>query len=423
MRRAVIPMSLMSVLWIALAFSTGARDKGTVKSLNNLAGDVKLATAGGATIASNGIDTITITAGQPGGNSLDEAYDKGGPGGGRIITADAGPVVVGGPDGLLVSGHVGIGKTTPAAPLHIQGGQAFERLVSSNSGNGSVLELWNSEAPPGPFREDTLGAVNFGTGSATRGQIAYYRRGLSSASGLAFRAGGATWMEIHEDGTLNMSGTILSGPIEATASTGNTIAGETSGGYGIVGQSTGSGWGGLFQYGTDGNNAAYLGGNGTAAAFYGPVNVNGQATVSVLEITGGSDLSEPFAMSSQRIPEGSVVIIDSEHQGELALSDTEYDTRVAGVVSGANGIKPGISMRQDSALPGGQNVALSGRVYALADARYGAIHPGDLLTASNTPGRCMKVADHRRAEGAILGKAMSKLEQGPGMVLMLVSLQ
>jgi hypothetical protein len=35
----------------------------------------------------------------------------------------------------------------------------------------------------------------------------------------------------------------------------------------------------------------------------------------------------------------------------------------------------------------------------------------------------MKVTDHDRARGAIIGKAMSSLEKGKGMVLVLVSLQ
>ena len=38
----------------------------------------------------------------------------------------------------------------------------------------------------------------------------------------------------------------------------------------------------------------------------------------------------------------------------------------------------------------------TGRVYCLADARFGAIKPGDLLTTSGTPGHAMKVADHDR---------------------------
>jgi hypothetical protein len=74
-------------------------------------------------------------------------------------------------------------------------------------------------------------------------------------------------------------------------------------------------------------------------------------------------------------------------------------------------------------LESGQNVALSGRVYVLADAAHGAIRPGDLLTTSDTPGHAMKVVNHMQSQGAILGKAMSGLKNGKGMVLVLVTLQ
>ena len=92
-------------------------------------------------------------------------------------------------------------------------------------------------------------------------------------------------------------------------------------------------------------------------------------------------------------------------------------------VSGANGVKPGITLHQEGALEGGQNVALSGRVYVLADASNGPIKPGDLLTTSNLAGHAMKVTNHAGAQGAILGKAMGSLQNGSGMVLVLVSLQ
>ena len=65
----------------------------------------------------------------------------------------------------------------------------------------------------------------------------------------------------------------------------------------------------------------------------------------------------------------------------------------------------------------------SGRVYPLADASLGAIKPGDLLTSSATPGHCMKASDRTHSQGAIIGKAMSGLTDGKGMVLVLVSLQ
>jgi hypothetical protein len=153
------------------------------------------------------------------------------------------------------------------------------------------------------------------------------------------------------------------------------------------------------------------------------IDTFGVVGVDVLQIRGGADIAEPFKMSSSEIPKGAVVVIDELNPGHLKMSTTAYDTRVAGVVSGANGIKPGISLHQEGALEGGENVALSGRVYVQTDASMGAVKPGDLLTTSETPGHAMKVADHARAQGAILGKAMSSLEEGKGMVLVLVTLQ
>lgn len=148
----------------------------------------------------------------------------------------------------------------------------------------------------------------------------------------------------------------------------------------------------------------------------------GEVFVNVLNIIGGSDLAEPFAMPDAT-PKGAVMVIDDAHPGQLQLSSTAYDTRVAGVVSGANGVEPGLKLQQQGTLDQGQPVALNGRVYALADASFGPIKPGDLLTTSDTPGYAMRVTDHARAQGAVLGKAMSSLKAGRGYVLVLVSLQ
>jgi len=150
--------------------------------------------------------------------------------------------------------------------------------------------------------------------------------------------------------------------------------------------------------------------------------VGGTMSCRVLTIRGGADVAEPFAMPEE-IAKGSVVVIDDAHPGQLKLSAEAYDTRVAGIVSGANGINPGIALHQEGVVEGGQNVALSGRVYVQADAAFGAIKPGDLLTTSDTPGHAMKVTEPGKAQGAILGKAMSELKAGKGMVLVLVTLQ
>jgi hypothetical protein len=153
------------------------------------------------------------------------------------------------------------------------------------------------------------------------------------------------------------------------------------------------------------------------------VGSDGVTTVGVLTITGGADVAEPFNITGRDIPKGALVVIDEENPGRLKMSERAYDTRVAGIVSGANGVNPGLTLRQSGSLEDGRNVALSGRVYALADGTKAPIKPGDLLTTSNVPGHAMKAADPARAQGAIIGKAMSPLNEGRGMVLVLVSLQ
>ena len=159
--------------------------------------------------------------------------------------------------------------------------------------------------------------------------------------------------------------------------------------------------------------------------YNGNVWVSNNLSTATLTIRGGSDLAEPFkiTLGKDEAPQGSVMVIDEENPGRLKLSSQPYDTRVAGVLSGANGVNPGIQMQQQGLLEGDKNVALTGRVYVLADASTGAIKPGDLLTTSATPGHAMKVKNHAKAQGAILGKAMSGLQQGKGMVLVLVTLQ
>ena len=57
------------------------------------------------------------------------------------------------------------------------------------------------------------------------------------------------------------------------------------------------------------------------------------------------------------------------------------------------------------------------------DADQGAVEVGDLLTTSPTPGHAMRVSDRDAASGAIIGKAMTGLDSGRGLVLVLVGLQ
>ena len=157
------------------------------------------------------------------------------------------------------------------------------------------------------------------------------------------------------------------------------------------------------------------------------LHVDGTTMTDVLVIAGGADIAEPFnvaATNSMEAVPGTVVSIDANSPGNLKVSLKAHDKAVAGIVSGAGDIQPGMVMGQDGSIADGETpVALSGRVFCKVDASYGAIQPGDLLTTSDTPGHAMKVKNHEAAQGAIIGKAMTALEEGTGLVLVLVSLQ
>jgi hypothetical protein len=119
-----------------------------------------------------------------------------------------------------------------------------------------------------------------------------------------------------------------------------------------------------------------------------------------------------------------VVSIDPQNPGGLVVSNKAYDRRVACIISGAGGIQPGMLMSQSGSIAGGEHpVALTGRVYCWADASNSPIEPGDMLTTSTTSGYAMKVKDYTKAQGAAIGKAMTSLRDGKGLVLVLVMLQ
>lgn len=155
----------------------------------------------------------------------------------------------------------------------------------------------------------------------------------------------------------------------------------------------------------------------------------GSPTVSVpiLEITGGSDIAEPYTIASaagtEPVP-GMIVSIDPDRVGQMRVCTKAYDTSVAGIISGANGVGVGLTLTQrGSVADGTMPVANVGRVWCYVDADAGgAVRPGDLLTSSPTPGHAMK-ADIAKAGGAVVGKAMSSLESGRGFVLVLVGLK
>jgi hypothetical protein len=206
----------------------------------------------------------------------------------------------------------------------------------------------------------------------------------------------------------------------------DAVVGETRSNVhaGVAGHSLTSS--GIGVYGSGGQYAGYFEG---AVHVHGDHYCTGQLTVNkdvlvtgdVILVNSSGDVAEDFdvADGSAHVEPGTVLVIGSN--GKLCASTDPYDTRVAGVVSGAGELKPAIVLQRIESCRQRSPVALIGKAFCKVDALFGSITPGDLLTTSSTPGHAMKLLDHTRATGAILGKALGGLEDGQGLIPILVT--
>ncbi len=354
-------------------------------------------------------------------------------------------------------GNVGIGTETPTEALQVvgtihstTGGFRFpdgtlqttadsgvEGLTLPYSGmtstSGNALAITNTGTGRGIYAEaaGTGDVTNYGgyfesagnNGTAVLGHATAYGTSANNIGGR-FQADGTYGIGVmgatgaSGDGALRYGGYFV-------ATWGNQAVGVYGKGQGIgvKGESnTVAVYAGATH--SAGTGLLAIGGSSAYAGdFWGKVIIRAQSTGNpVMELGEGLDYAEGFDVSENRgISAGSVLIIDSGNPGKLTLSTGPYDSRVAGIVAGANGLGSGVRLGVGEF---DHDVALAGRVYCNVDATRAGIEPGDQLTTSDIPGYAMKAADDTRARGAILGKAMEGLEKGQkGQILVLVTLQ
>ena len=179
-----------------------------------------------------------------------------------------------------------------------------------------------------------------------------------------------------------------------------------NGGFGVRGESTG---------GTAVQGKSF-GAGGLAGRFEGDVEVTGDIRLS------NQDCAEDFDVSgSEEIQPGTVMVIAND--GSLHMSQRAYDKRVAGVISGAGNLKPGIILGKQESKEIRMPLALLGKAYCKVDASCTPIEVGDLLTTSPVSGHAMKAVDPLRAFGAVIGKALRPLNAGQGLIPILIALQ
>lgn len=148
----------------------------------------------------------------------------------------------------------------------------------------------------------------------------------------------------------------------------------------------------------------------------GDINVSGNINAKY------QDVAE-WVLSSQAIPAGIVVVLDTRNSNQVIASTEPYDTRIAGVISA----RPGITLGE--AGPNKVLVATTGRVKIKVDATRASIHIGDLLVTSDRAGHAMKsepitISGRKiHSPGTLIGKALEALDKGTGEILVLLSLQ
>jgi hypothetical protein len=298
---------------------------------------------------------------------------------------------------LLVrgDGNVGIATTNPLARFHVHTNADENLWVRSANGldltaakdDGSNFVKLNINASPFIINAGSGGNVGIGTASP-QGKL-HVKTGTDR--NIWLRDGGST-QKAQIISVADDNGTINTLSIDGS----NLL---------LNSQSTGT-----VGIGTATPNSSYK------------LDVNGDVRVSGNISAKYQDVAE-WVPSSEKLPAGTVVVLDSTKTNQVTSSSVSYDTRVAGVVSE----QPGIALGEKS-----ENkilVATTGRVRVRADASKNPIHIGDLLVTSDVPGMAMKsepiMIGGRRihAPGTLIGKALEPLEKGSGTILVLLSLQ
>ncbi|HXM02196.1 MAG TPA: hypothetical protein VN939_06310 [Chthoniobacterales bacterium] len=198
-----------------------------------------------------------------------------------------------------------------------------------------------------------------------------------------------------------------------SASANDAVLGRSSSSAnaGVAGHNTSTG--GVGVYGTGGQYAGKFDGN---------VLVNGTLTATTDIVLTAADCAEEFDVAThESVEPGTVMVLDET--GLLRVSDREYDTKVAGVISGAGEYRPGLILDKVTSSKRRLPLGLVGKLYCKVDSQYAPIEVGDLLTTSPTPGHAMRAADPVRAFGAVIGKALRPLKGVRGLIPVLIALQ
>ena len=314
---------------------------------------------------------------------------------------------------LQDNGRVGIGTPTPTATLEVNGNVQVDGTINANqginvtgTGNPTSYNTLNFISGWGPISWGATSNTANGWGTTL---WSWQPDNSNNGANLAFATGnGAT---VSPNTNIRM----------LIASNGNIGVGTTTPGTDLMSLSSPpSASTQIFEVSGDialsqgkGGQIYFSDGTVQSTAYSGTCTATGGDYAESVDVTGEKSGYEP----------GDVMVIDPANPEHFLLSSEPYSTLVAGIYS----TKPGYVGRRQQGDPKLAKtevpMAMIGIVPTKVTAENGPIKVGDLLVTSSTSGYVMKGTDRNQMTGAVVGKALQKLDAGTGVITVLVTLQ
>jgi hypothetical protein len=338
--------------------------------------------------------------------------------------------------GYTENGYAMYGYDGGSAQARGYGGYFYSANGVGVYGYSGASRTWNNQYAPGVYGRSYDGVGVYGVSNSSSSWIAgvfgentgggYGVLGISrSASGYGgyfdnFSSGIALYANgngaARNRATLRVDNTQTSGGMAAYITNNSNY--HTAHFY-----NSGTG-GGVLYLQNGGTDSDGTGGGDFITAVNDPENdaqfrvlTSGEVRSDVGYYTPAADFAEMLPAARELNP-GDVLIVGQD--GKLIHSTQPFQTSVVGVYSTQPGFVGGQPVEGD--LTDRIPLAIVGVVPVKVSAENGSILPGDLLTTSSTPGHAMKAGPNPPV-GTVIGKALAALEQGTGVIQMLVTLQ